>query len=109
MRRVDHHAATGSEHAPRLTEGSRIRHEVHHIHRQDRIGDLVDERKFGEVAPEQFETAGLKRQPVAARGLREHHIGPVEPDDLRSARDMKQRLQGMARSATQLEQALAVS
>ena len=109
MRRVDHHAATGSEHAPRLTEGSRIRHEVHHVHRQDRIGDGVDERKFGEVPADQFETAGRKRKPVAARGLGEHHIRPVEPDDLRSARDVKQRLQGMARAATQLEQGLAVS
>ena len=81
MRRVDDDAAAGSQHAPRLTKGSRIRHEVHHVHRQDRIGDGVDERKFGEVPADQFETAGRNRKPIAARGLGEHRIGPVDPDD----------------------------
>ena len=45
---------------------------------------------LAEVPADQFETAGRNRKPVAARGLGEHHIRPVDPDALRSARDVKQ-------------------
>ena len=59
MRRVDHHATTGSEHAPRLTEGSRIRHEVHHVHRKIASAIGADERQFAKSPRTRFETAGL--------------------------------------------------
>ena len=106
---IENHPAAWAQHAMRFTQRRGAWHEVDHIDRQDSVGELLGERQLGEIAPDKREASGLERQPIATRGLREHRLGPVEPDYPLKTRRTKQRLQRMARAATQFEQALAVA
>ncbi len=109
MGRIEHDAAARAQHATGFTERGGTRHEVNHVHRQDRVGAFVTKGKPGEIAADQRETSSRERMPIAARGLREHDFGPVEPNRPRAMRRTQEGLQGVARPAAQFEHALAVS
>ena len=77
---IENNPAAFTQHAMRFTQRRGALHEVGHIDRQDSVGDLVGERQLGKVAPDQHESSSLKRPPIAMGCLREHDLGPVEPD-----------------------------
>jgi len=49
-------------------------------------------RQFGEIGPDQGEAPSLEGQSIAARGLCQHRLGPIEPYCLLKTPRAKQRL-----------------